>query len=45
MIVMKGQKLAGNIYKLMDTTVVGRAATVESKSDNTTLWHMQLRHG
>ena len=27
--VMKGHKLAGNIYKLMDTTIVGGAATVE----------------
>ena len=35
MIVMKGQKLAGNIYKLMGTTIVGGAATVKSKSNNT----------
>ena len=27
--VMKGQKLARNIYKLMGTTIVGGAATVE----------------
>ena len=42
--VMKGQKLAGNIYKLMSTTIVGGATTVEPELDSTTLWHMQLGH-
>ena len=42
--VMKGHKLAGNIYKLMDTTIVGGAVTIEPKLDSTTLWHMRLRH-
>ena len=41
---MKGQKLAVNIYKLLGTTIVGGVATVESESDNTVLWHMQLGH-
>ena len=34
-IVMKGQKLAGNIYKLMSTTIVGGAATIELELDST----------
>ena len=42
--VMKGQKLAGNIYKLMGTTIVGGAAIVEPELDSTTLWHMWLGH-
>ena len=42
--VMKGQKLAGNIYKLMVTTIVGGAATVEPELDSTALWHMRLGH-
>ena len=32
---MKEQKLAGNIYKLMGTTIVGGAATVEVELDGT----------
>ena len=44
MIVMKRQKLVGNIYKLLSTTIVGGVATLESESDNTVLWHMQLGH-
>ncbi|KAL6316840.1 hypothetical protein AAG906_022510 [Vitis piasezkii] len=44
MTVMKGQKLAGNIYKLLGSTVVGGVATVESESDNIVLWHMWLGH-
>ena len=39
--VMKGQKLAGNIYKLMGTTIVGGAATIETVK---TLWLMRLGH-
>ena len=38
LIVMKGQKLAGNI--LMGTTFVGGAATVELELDSTDLWYM-----
>ena len=38
------KKLAGNIYKLMGTTIVGGAAIVEPELDSTTLWHMRLRH-
>ena len=44
LIVMKGQKLVGNIYKLMITIIVGGAATVELELDITTLWHMRLGH-
>ncbi|KAL6314826.1 hypothetical protein AAG906_029041 [Vitis piasezkii] len=44
MTMMKWQKLAGNIYKLLDTTIVGGFATVESESNSTALWHMQLGH-
>ena len=45
LIVMMGQKLAGNIYKLMGTPIVGGARTVEPELDSTTLWHMQLKCG
>ena len=44
MTVMKGQKLAGNIYKLLGSIVVGGVTTVEFESDSTVLWHMQLGH-
>ena len=43
MIVMKGQKLASNIYKLLGSIVVDAVATVESESDSTVLWHMGER--
>ena len=42
--VMKGQKVAGNIYNLIGTTVVGGVASAESESDSTVLWHMRLGH-
>ena len=41
---MKGQTLARNIYKLMGTTIVGGAATVEPELDSITLWYMRLGH-
>ena len=41
---MKGQKLVGNIYKLMGSTIVGGAALVKPELDSTTLWHMWLRY-
>ena len=41
---MKGQKMVGNIYKLMGTTIIAGAATGEPKLDNTALWHMLLGH-
>ena len=44
MIVMKRQKLAVNIYKLLGTTIVGGVATVEYELDSTVLWHMRLGH-
>ena len=37
LIVMKGQKLVRNIYKLTSTTIVGGAATVGPELDSTTL--------
>ena len=40
----KGPKLARNIYKLMGTTILGGATTIEPELDNTTLWHMRLGH-
>ena len=39
---MKGQKLVGNIYKLMGTTIIGGVATVEPELYSITLWHMRL---
>ena len=42
--VMKRQKLAGNIYKLMSTSIIGRDTTLEPELDSTTLWHMWFRH-
>ncbi|RVW84629.1 hypothetical protein CK203_044653 [Vitis vinifera] len=44
MTMMKGQKLAGNIYELLGGTIVGGVVTVEFESDNTVLWHIQLGH-
>ena len=42
--VMKGKITAGNIYKLLGSTVVGGVHSVESYDDNTKLWHMRLGH-
>ena len=42
--VIKGQEMVRNIYKLMGTTIVGGATTVETELDSTSLWHMQLGH-
>ena len=39
---MKRQKLAGNIYKLMGITIIGGATIVEPELDSTALWHVQL---
>ena len=41
MVMMKGQKVEGNIYKLFSNTIVGGAvAMTESEYDDTLLWHM-----
>ncbi|GMI69785.1 hypothetical protein HRI_000647800 [Hibiscus trionum] len=40
--VMKGKITARIIYKLLGSTVVGAAHSVESYDDNTKLWHMRL---
>ena len=37
MTVMKGQNLVENIYKLMGTTIIGGATTVEPESNNIVL--------
>ncbi|GMI83155.1 hypothetical protein HRI_001984800 [Hibiscus trionum] len=42
--VMKGKITAGNIYKLLGSTVVGGAHYVESYDDNTKLWHKRIGH-
>ncbi|KAL4384756.1 hypothetical protein GQ457_15G014670 [Hibiscus cannabinus] len=42
LVVMKGKITAGNIYKLLGSTVVGGANSVESCDDDTKLWHMRL---
>ncbi|KAL4360887.1 hypothetical protein GQ457_04G022640 [Hibiscus cannabinus] len=44
LIVMKGKITTGNIYKLLGSTVVGGANSVESCDDDTKLWHMRLGH-
>ncbi|KAL4341068.1 hypothetical protein GQ457_08G007840 [Hibiscus cannabinus] len=44
LVVMKGKITAGNIYKLLGSTVVGGANSVESCDDDTKLWHMRLGH-
>ncbi|KAE8716632.1 hypothetical protein F3Y22_tig00110114pilonHSYRG00479 [Hibiscus syriacus] len=42
--VMKGKMTAGNIYRLLGSTVVGRVHSIESCDDTTKLWHMRLAH-
>jgi hypothetical protein len=44
MVVMRVQKSSKNIYKLLGSTIVGGLAFVESESDCTVLWHVQLDH-
>jgi hypothetical protein len=44
MVVMKGQKNSKNIYKLLESTVVGGITAVEFDFDCTVLWHMRLGH-
>uniref|UniRef100_A0A2N9J5P5 CCHC-type domain-containing protein n=1 Tax=Fagus sylvatica TaxID=28930 RepID=A0A2N9J5P5_FAGSY len=45
MIVMTGQKISSNVYKLLGNTILGGvAAVVESEDDDTLLWHMRLGH-
>ncbi|KAE8686551.1 cytochrome P450 71A9-like [Hibiscus syriacus] len=42
--VMKGKMTAGNIYRLLGSTVAGGVHSVESCDDTTKLWHMRLTH-
>ncbi|KAE8712086.1 cytochrome P450 71A9-like [Hibiscus syriacus] len=42
--VMKGKMTAGNIYRLLGSTVAGGVHSVESCGDTTKLWHMRLVH-
>uniref|UniRef100_A0A2N9HFB8 CCHC-type domain-containing protein n=1 Tax=Fagus sylvatica TaxID=28930 RepID=A0A2N9HFB8_FAGSY len=45
MVVMRGQKKSGNIYKLLGSTILGKVAAIsEFEDDDTLLWHMRLRH-
>uniref|UniRef100_A0A2N9GCQ1 Integrase catalytic domain-containing protein n=1 Tax=Fagus sylvatica TaxID=28930 RepID=A0A2N9GCQ1_FAGSY len=45
MIVMTGQKISSNVYKLLGNTILGGVAAVaESEDDDTLLWHMRLGH-
>uniref|UniRef100_A0A2N9EPJ3 CCHC-type domain-containing protein n=1 Tax=Fagus sylvatica TaxID=28930 RepID=A0A2N9EPJ3_FAGSY len=45
MVVMTGQKISSNVYKLLGNTILGGvAAVVESEDDDTLLWHMRLGH-
>jgi hypothetical protein len=44
MVVMTGQKISSNIYKLLGNTIVGGvAALAESKNDDIFLWHISER--
>ncbi|KAE8675002.1 hypothetical protein F3Y22_tig00111708pilonHSYRG00525 [Hibiscus syriacus] len=42
--VMKGKMTAGNIYRLLGSTIVGGVYYVESCDDTTKLWHIRLAH-
>lgn len=45
LVIMKGSKVNGNIYRMIGSTVVGGvAATTADDIDDTTLWHMRLGH-
>ena len=47
LVVMKGTRLRGNIYKLEGSTVLGGAAVAtshEPTTDDTLLWHLRLGH-
>ena len=45
MVVMTGQKISSNVYKLLGNIILGGVAAVtESEDDDTLLWHMQLGH-
>uniref|UniRef100_A0A2N9IUP8 CCHC-type domain-containing protein n=1 Tax=Fagus sylvatica TaxID=28930 RepID=A0A2N9IUP8_FAGSY len=45
MVVMTGQKISCNVYKLLGNTILGGVAAVaESEDDDTLLWHMRLGH-
>ncbi|KAE8681218.1 Indole-3-acetic acid inducible 11, putative isoform 1 [Hibiscus syriacus] len=41
---VKRQVTAGNIYRLLGSTVAGGVHSVESCDDTTKLWHMRLAH-
>ena len=44
MTMMNRHKTVGNIYRLLDITVVSGAIFVESKLDSTILWNMHQGH-
>ncbi|KAE8731151.1 hypothetical protein F3Y22_tig00002840pilonHSYRG00482 [Hibiscus syriacus] len=41
---LSGKMIAGNIYRLLGSTVVGGVHSVESCDDTTKLWHIRLAH-
>uniref|UniRef100_A0A2N9HKJ8 CCHC-type domain-containing protein n=1 Tax=Fagus sylvatica TaxID=28930 RepID=A0A2N9HKJ8_FAGSY len=45
MVVMTGQKISSNVYKLLGNTILGGVVVVvESEDDDTLLWHIRLGH-
>jgi transposase InsO family protein len=45
MVVMTGQKISSNVYKLLGNTILGGVAAVAgSEDDDALLWHMWLGH-
>jgi hypothetical protein len=45
MVVMTGQKISSNVYKLLGNTILGGVAAVaESEDNDTLLWHIRLGH-
>ena len=43
MVVMTGQKISSNVYKLLGNTILGGVDAVAESEDNDTLsWHMQV---
>ena len=45
MVVMTGQKISSNVYKLLGNSILGGVAVVAKfEDDDTLLWHLQLGH-
>jgi hypothetical protein len=43
-IIIKGQRLSRNIYRMLGIIFIGRAVIIESRTDKTFLWHKQVSH-